>query len=430
MRDRFRGYYRPTDDEFERFLAEGLVVPDANVLLTLYRVSEPTRGAVLDIFRALDDRLWLPHQVAKEFQENRLGVIQEQEEVYEQVTKEISSFSGRVVGKIRRHHPRLDRKEFKKVLDEALEEVREHVEGLRSEHPDPLSGEALGSDVVRDALDEIIGDRIGGAIDQDRLHSEGKKRFARRVPPGYADEKKPESERYGDLAVWLELLREAGKRERPVLFVTEDTKEDWWWSEADRVIGPRPELVQEMKDEASRDFWMYRFEPFLERAGQHFGIEVTESARAEVTRAQEESWQGSEYSVTIASPPFGDTFGQPLASGGFRGWSGSVPHKHPAGWNPFLAGLAGASVSGDLVVLTFADAWPGQSLHCSITHPDGQVYAVDIEASGNMVQLRYPDDFEQADGLSPGSYRYAWYARSAEGPWLFQLADGSFVVDG
>ena len=43
MRDRFPGYYGPTEEEFAALWESCLFVPDTNVLLNLYRYDEPTR---------------------------------------------------------------------------------------------------------------------------------------------------------------------------------------------------------------------------------------------------------------------------------------------------------------------------------------------------------------------------------------------------
>ncbi|RWB57615.1 MAG: hypothetical protein EOQ47_09515 [Mesorhizobium sp.] len=69
MRKIFPEYYQPTDAEFEKLWSEGLLVPDNNVLFHLFRFMPKQREEVLAAFKLFGDRLWLPHQVAKEFHE-------------------------------------------------------------------------------------------------------------------------------------------------------------------------------------------------------------------------------------------------------------------------------------------------------------------------------------------------------------------------
>ncbi len=73
--DDFRGYRVPGEAELDGALQSATVVVDANVLLNLYRYNEATRDDLLGVLRRLDDRLWLPHQVVREFWRNRLGVL-------------------------------------------------------------------------------------------------------------------------------------------------------------------------------------------------------------------------------------------------------------------------------------------------------------------------------------------------------------------
>ena len=42
--DGFEGYRTPTSDDYRHLLTEGLVVPDTNVLLNLYRYNAQARG--------------------------------------------------------------------------------------------------------------------------------------------------------------------------------------------------------------------------------------------------------------------------------------------------------------------------------------------------------------------------------------------------
>ena len=73
--DDFRGYRVPTEAELTEALRTATAVVDANVLLNLYRYNEATRDDLLDVLQRLGDRLWIPHQVLREFWRNRLSVL-------------------------------------------------------------------------------------------------------------------------------------------------------------------------------------------------------------------------------------------------------------------------------------------------------------------------------------------------------------------
>ncbi len=87
MRSAFPSYYRLSDAELSRLWQDCLFVLDANVLLNLYRYSKEASEDLIQVLRRISERLWIPHQVALEYQRNRLGVIAEQVKTYDKVSK-------------------------------------------------------------------------------------------------------------------------------------------------------------------------------------------------------------------------------------------------------------------------------------------------------------------------------------------------------
>ena len=59
-----------------------MFVMDTTVLLNLYRYSRPTRDELLEVLRALSGKLFLPHQIGREFLERRLSTIRSQREKF------------------------------------------------------------------------------------------------------------------------------------------------------------------------------------------------------------------------------------------------------------------------------------------------------------------------------------------------------------
>jgi hypothetical protein len=55
-------------------------------------------------------------------------------------------------------------------------------------------------------------------------------------------------------------------------------KEDWWWKSQGKVIGPRGELVEEMRQRAGVPFYVYQADRFLEQAGTFLNQEVSKEA--------------------------------------------------------------------------------------------------------------------------------------------------------
>lgn len=285
MRDLFPGYYRPTDQEFQSLWAEGIFAFDANVLLNIYRYSKDTREAFLEILNRLKDRIWLPNQAALEYQENRLTVLSAQFKAYDDIPKLVKSALSELETLYPRH-PFIPVAQVTDVLQKAISEITKSLDEAKRNHPDLIE-----ADVLREALTEIFHGRVGQAFDAGRLeqiYKEGETRFQKLIPPGYRDAKKDSDKRYGDLILWNQ-LKDFGKAEnKSLVLVTDDRKDDWWQEHKGKTIGPRPELIQEMRADANISFYMYQSDKFIEYAQKLFGLEpgtVLEEVRE--VRAQE-----------------------------------------------------------------------------------------------------------------------------------------------
>ncbi|MFN5239722.1 MAG: PIN-like domain-containing protein, partial [Aphanizomenon sp.] len=90
MRSVFVGYFRPKDDELSQMWSEGIFVVDANVLLNLYRYSSGTRKELEKALEVVKDRIFIPHQAAKEFLGKRLDVTAGQANEYAKAIKSIN----------------------------------------------------------------------------------------------------------------------------------------------------------------------------------------------------------------------------------------------------------------------------------------------------------------------------------------------------
>jgi PIN like domain len=77
-------------------------------------------------------------------------------------------------------------------------------------------------------------------------------------------------QRYGDIILWFQLLDYARYQKKPIIFITDDGKKDWWIRDSQgKPIRPLPELIQEMFVEASVLLHMYQGYEFL-KAAVHF----------------------------------------------------------------------------------------------------------------------------------------------------------------
>ena len=120
MKRLFSGYYRPDDDQLQNLWQTCLFILDANVLLNLYRYPEEARSEWFEILNAISERLWIPHQAALEFQENRLSVIAEQVQLYDEVKNIIQESKDRLKDidqkQLSKRHSRIDPSDWLKEL--------------------------------------------------------------------------------------------------------------------------------------------------------------------------------------------------------------------------------------------------------------------------------------------------------------------------
>jgi len=263
----FPGYYRPTDAEFDALWGECTFVLDTNVLLNLYRYSPSTASALLETLDAVSDRLWVPHQVAQEYFEGRVEVICKQRRQYDDAISRVAQLRKNLAQELEasKAHPFADPSVQAQVTGH-LVEIEELLTACRRGHPDLLAG-----DTVLDRLTAILEGKVGPPPDQaikDKVAEEGQRRYDSNVPPGYKDDRKPGNGAFGDLIMWFQVLARFAGSATPVVLVTDDAKDDWWWrpKEGGRTLGPRPELVAEFMDASGAPFYMYSTDRFMEEA--------------------------------------------------------------------------------------------------------------------------------------------------------------------
>lgn len=273
MKNLFRGHYPPSKKEFEELWSKGLLVLDTNSLLNLFRYSSGTRDELLELLRRYQDRLWLPHQVGLEFHRHRRAVPGAQSKVFDTVEKAIDGAESEVIqklGLLGRHLPDESavlkdaaRASFKELRDQLQEAVKEHQDAVLS---------AQSHDRTFDTVSDLYDGKVGLPYDPEELkrrHKEADGRYAILQPPGYEDVKdKDGEEKYGDYVLWSQILDHAADKSLPVIFVTNDVKEDWWERVGGKTIGPRPELIEEFYTRVGHRVHFYDTRLFLKYANQ------------------------------------------------------------------------------------------------------------------------------------------------------------------
>ena len=301
LRDGFRHFFTPDQEQEEELIRTGLISVDTNVLLDLYKYSPKALDQFFAAAENLREKIWIPHQVALEFHRRRektlgevVGGVKKIENKWNSVKATINELSAAT-------NSPLDTDELRKLLEQVdtaftneLTSQREHFDSWKSNDP------------IFPRLEQCI--EVGPAPDDQWIETaiaEAKRRLENEIPPGYLDASKDKDKapkfywngnkiprKYGDVFLWLQLLERTRKRaqdtpnsDNKVIFVSNDQKPDWTRKGSDgQTYGPRRELIDEMLTKGQcTDFWIYPLNRYLDIAGSVFKLDTKDA----VTEAEE-----------------------------------------------------------------------------------------------------------------------------------------------
>jgi len=265
MKNLFSGFHNPDASELsDAWLSdETLIVFDTNTFINLYGYAIQTRSDFFSILDKLQNSIWIPYHVALEYQRNRLQAIKREKAVFTQIDK--------LLGKIdkvfsddfpdlalARRFPKLNEntEKFHKDVQKLVKNYRISVN-----HWDKQQPSVRTHDKIRAHINTFFDGRTGSPPkSQDEIneiHTKGKSRFELSIPPGYMDkdkekEKEPKftyggityERQYGDLIIWQQIIEKASEEKfKNVIFVTDDSKEDWWYILPKLPLPPIPTII-------------------------------------------------------------------------------------------------------------------------------------------------------------------------------------------
>lgn len=273
MKKKFIGFYDPTEQEIEDAWTNGVFAFDANTLLNLYRYTDVTRKDFLHVLKFIKENLFIPFQVAFEYLNNRIKVIDDLEKSYidlEQSYNNIFQNNLKTAINNYKRHPSIEIQSLLKQNEDFLNKISLLLEKQKKKHPDFKT-----KDYILDELTLLFECCIGKEplkSDLKKIYEEGKDRYLEEIPPGYKDlkekEKKGQRHLYGDLLIWKELIEYSKRNKKPLIFVTDDGKDDWWKKENGITIRPREELIKEFYDLTGIRILIYNSDQFLKFAKQ------------------------------------------------------------------------------------------------------------------------------------------------------------------
>ncbi|MDJ0901919.1 MAG: PIN domain-containing protein [Xenococcus sp. MO_188.B8] len=232
MKNLFPGHYKPTQEEFQKLWDNCIFAFDTNILLNVYRYSNETRERLFETLDLLKDRIWIPYQVAYEYHEERLNVISHQLQPYKEIQKVLDDNLEKlnsVIDNYRNRHSftsLVDDKNIINTTKRANKRISKILEETKAQYPN-----LIDNDIYRDRIDNLFLNKIGSPNKKEKVekvYEQIKTRFEQEMPPGYKDKNKSKDhEKYGDAILWLQLIEYIKTQNKPIIFVTDDNKEDW-----------------------------------------------------------------------------------------------------------------------------------------------------------------------------------------------------------
>jgi rRNA-processing protein FCF1 len=238
-------------------------VLDTNALFIPYETGQSSFQEISTLLKNLkhQNKLIIPSQVAREFALNRpnrlIGMIQKINDLKSKITS---------VGFL--HYPILESNDEFQKAKEILNEISE----LQNEFKAQLSkiSEVIKKwswdDPVSNLYDELFTKEniIDCGLQQSEIIELQEFRYYHKIPPGYKDGSKDDNG-VGDLIIWFTILKLAEEGNN-VVFVSGETKPDWFHRTGNEGIYPRYELVYEFKEKSksNNNFHIIKFSELIE----------------------------------------------------------------------------------------------------------------------------------------------------------------------
>jgi len=250
--------------DFENIKDNCIYIFDTNVLFVPFLISKKGLKDYKKIFKQLKSKhkLYIPARVAREFAKNRgeniKSIFRKLQEARDRLNK-----GGFDLNNL----PILDEEENYKRVKEIETEVNKLKEDYR-EKIDELSLYIKSwnwNDPVSEFYNELWDKEmiIDVKKDETELQKDLEFRIEHQIAPGFKDSKKIDNG-IGDLIIWQTILELAKDKQKDVVFVTNEEKNDWFYSEYNTTLNPKFELFDEFRRfTGGKSISIINFEKFL-----------------------------------------------------------------------------------------------------------------------------------------------------------------------
>jgi hypothetical protein len=261
-----------------------IIVCDTNILLNIYRYSPEFTEFAMNCMSMVHKAVILPSTVKMEYlkhHKSEFGAMKKKVSKASNSTKEQINIAKQKVLKncgtlSLLHYPDID--ELSVGLESKFEELNKLLEDFFNERNilELISSSWDSNDLVYEYVENIISNnQCMPSVTQEEIYricEEGEKRYKQEIPPGFKDAKKKDGVRkYSDLIIWKEILSYAKLLRKNVIFVTDDTKLDWWL-ESNGGKQFHSQLLDEFESETKMEILPYNSSVFFEMVSESYGV--------------------------------------------------------------------------------------------------------------------------------------------------------------
>lgn len=288
MKNVFSEYYPISKEVINEVWDKGIFCYDANVLLNLYRYSNETRNKIFENIEYFIGKTIMPYQACYEYHKNKRSVEDSLLSSYDEIIKIIEQAANALesgdLSKYRKHCALDIDRDIIKPIKSTITKVVNKIKDTKSNH-----SSFLNVSEIHEKISQLFDGKISDKFSEDelkRIYTEGKSRYDKKIPPGFADydnkKNKGENSLYGDLIIWKHLVEISKNKNSDIIFVTDDRKKDWWDIHHGQTKGALPELYREFKELTSHNILIYSVEDYMKYAPEHSEIAVPKKVITEI----------------------------------------------------------------------------------------------------------------------------------------------------
>lgn len=282
-------YYKPVID-FDNLSKKSIVVFDTNVLLHIFRFSIESRKKLLHSMLKIENNIWIPYIAALEYNLNKQTVIHSLRNKENNLKNNLNVQKDKIVASLNND---LDNIGIKSTDEKT---IRESIKKTFKQSIDTFVNDFISNELLKefkliedvedqsDILAKLLDNKVGAPPTQkeiDIIQKDGANRYSLKCPPGFEDEKEKDGkirsygsivyqEKFGDLLIWDAIVKHAKNENfKTVIFISDDTKEDWIYKVKGKKIGPRAELKKELLELAGADLIILNTNSFLAQVNKN-----------------------------------------------------------------------------------------------------------------------------------------------------------------